>query len=818
MLVLAPALLFLILLSLVRSLRAQEKEGSILEGKVQTSEGAAAFVTVTLLNASDSSLVKGAVTDEAGHYRFSEVPAGQYLVCASMIGMERACSAPVRLDTGQQTVGLPLLTLRPGTHVLQGVHVKAARPYIEHKPGQTIVNVENSIVSAGNTALEVLEKSPGVTVDKDGNISLNGQSGVTVMINGRPTHLSSKQLTALLKGMSADALSQIELMTQPPSRYDAAGTGGMINLKMKKNAGTGFNGNLTVGGGLGAFPRYNAGGSLNYRNEHFSAYGNYNFNHDKDKSSLLLTRKFFSPGGKSLQAILRQMSEWEEPADNHNAQVGMDYFITPAHTLGFVLNGSASNSSFHSHSPVYFMDAAGKTDSLATSDNRTGGRWENLSANLHYTWDMDSAGQQLSFDADYAYFNMPGSQYIRTDFTGPEGDTLRSPEIRRGGQPTRVNIYSAKMDYTLPLKGNAKLEGGLKYSLAHTDNNSYFETLSGDKWQPDAGNISHFVYRENINAAYLNLSKTFKKGWSLQAGLRGEQTISRAEQLTIDSTVKRNYFQLFPNISLSRQLGKDNHVSLSYARRVDRPSYQDLNPMTFYVDKFTYQSGNPYLQPQFSHNIELSYTLKNRYIATLAYKRTDHIMTQVFRQIDSIRTTFITMGNLNSREDYTLNLNIPISITPWWSTNNNLLFIYQRFQGIYNDVPLDKGMPSFIGNTQQTFTLRHGWKAELNGMYRSTVLEGPLVVYPAWMLSFGIEKSLWDDRASLKLNVQDVFQTQNTKADMSIGNIDLYLEQRHFRRWAGLTFTWRFGNEKIKVNRHRNTGIEEEQNRIQRGN
>lgn len=817
--ILPIALVFSLLMIRPGAADAQQQATGSLTGKVLDDKGQAiSFATVTLLKTSDSSLVKGALTNEQGDYRFGGLAPGSYLLAASEIGMTKAFLGPVTLDGTHLSREMKPFRLQPGNQQLTGIQVQAAKPFIQHKPGQTVVNVENSPVSAGNTVMEVLEKAPGVLVDQNDNISLNGKSGVNVMIDGRPTHLSSSQLGSLLKGMPASAVSSIELMTQPPSKYSAEGTAGLINIVLKKNTALGFNGSVTAGLGYGQYLKYSAGTSLNYRNKHFSLYGNYDFNYGKNKFEMDISRDFYEPDSKQLQTTLKQASIMKVSGYNHTAQLGMDYYLTPKQTIGFVANGTfIGPGSFNTYSPVQFLDPAGHTDSISTSTNHTGYNWDNASANVHYNWDMDDKGSSLVANVDYNRFYQSMPQLIKTQVLDGEGNALHEPDQRRGEQPNRINIYAAKVDYTHPLSHQAKLEAGLKFSYVHTDNNSAFEVLKGNQWVNDPGNTNHFVYQENVNAAYINLSKTFKKGWSAQAGLRAEQTTTKTDQMTTDSLNKNHYFELFPNIALTRTINPNNVLSLSYSRRIDRPNYQNLNPFVYYVDEYTYRVGNPYLDPQFVNTVELSYTFKQRYSAVLSYTHTSDIMAQVIRQIDSTHATFQTQDNISKLDNLTLNLGIPVTVTPWWSMYNSLMGFYNLYDGIYDGYSLHKGFVTFMINTQQSFILPHGWKAELSGMYRTSTIMGPSVASPMGMISAGIGKSFWDNKASLKLNVQDILQSLNMKGKIAFGNLHASSEFHTLQRAANLTFTWNFGNRQVKVKKYKNTGIKEEEQRIQKG-
>lgn len=775
------------------------------------------FASITLRNVSDSSLVKGVLSDTLGDFSFHTINQGNYFVKVQASGAATAYSESFQLTEENPDVLLKEIRLVSASKSLAEVNVAAAKPLIEHQAGQTIVNVENSSLSAGNTIMEVLQKSPGVLVDQDDNISLNGKSGIMVMINGQPTHLAGDQLAAFLKNVPAASVSKIELMTQPPAKYSAEGTAGIINIVMKKNVATGWNGSLTAGAGYGQYWKYNAGGNINYRGEKLSVYANYNFNHRKNEFSIDMNRDFYVPGTETLSSSLQQKSEMIVGGDNHTAQLGLDYDINARQSIGFVLNGAFNNGDFDSHSPVNFLDATGNLDSVSTSDNHNGYNWKNESANFHYNLKLDDKGSSLAANLDYNHFYQAMPQSIHTITTNPQNEIIGDPISRKGKQPNDIDIYAAKLDYTKVLQHQLKLEAGVKTSFVKTDNNSVFEVLNGGGWSNDAGNTNHFVYNENVNAAYLSLSKTFQKGWSAKAGLRAEQANIETNQMTTDSVNKQHYLDFFPNVSLSKALNPNNVLSLSYSRRIDRPNYQSLNPFIYYIDEYTYRVGNPYLKPQYMNNIALAYTFKRMYSAELSYSHTNDIMSQVVRQDNVSQVMYQTQDNISRLDNISLSLSAPVMITRWWQTYNSAQVFYNRYKGLYDGYPLDKDYVSFMVNTFQTFILPHQWKAELNGMYRSRMIMGPFEMSPMGMVSAGIEKTLWNGKASVKLNVQDIFQTLKFDGKVNFGNLHL---TNHFRmqdRAANLTFTWNFGNQKIKVNKYKDSSIKKEENRIQKG-
>src|SRR5699024_11044269 len=301
---------------------------------------------------------------------------------------------------------------------------------------------------------------------------------------------------------------------------------------------------------------------------------------------------------------------------------------------------------------------------------------------------------------------------------------------------------TVKIDYTLPLKHKIKLSLGAKTSLVTSDNNVEYFRFDNDnkKWLYDSA-TNHFKYTENINAAYINLNKKFKKGWGLQLGLRGEQTISKGHQFTNDSTVKRNYLQLFPSVYVSKKLDKNNTLNASYSRRIDRPDYQDLNPFRYYIDPYTYNEGNPFLQPQLANSLKLAYSYKSLLTAALSYSNTSDVISQVLKQDDSARVTYQTRENLSRMQNTGLSISLSIPVTKCWMSNNSINVFHNIFQGEFLGAYLDFGRTAYTFHSTNTFTLPAHFKAELSGYYNSSMQWSIFTSRPQYSLSAGIQKS-----------------------------------------------------------------------------
>ncbi len=813
-------LLFSLFFAVSHQTNAQENSTALgtITGHIQDWQSKAIpYLYVHLHKATDSSLVKSVAADSLGNFIIKAIPQGHYYVKVQLIGFKPTISQPFQIGPAHTTINLPPLTLQ-SNNTLETVFITGTRPLIEYKPGQTLVNLENTSMSAGNSLMDLLRKSPGVFVDQNDKISLNGKSGVMVMINGRPTHLSGDQLAAFLKNVPAGSVAKIALMDQPPAKYSAEGTAGIINIIMEKKVATGWNGSLKLGAGYGQFWKYNGGVNVNYGGKKLSFYANYNYKHQRNEFNMDMTRQFIDPNTNALTSLMTQSSQMEIKGHNQTAQLGMDYQIDDNQSIGFVLNGSFNNGDFNSFSPIHFLNASGSLDSISTSKNHNGYNWENEQGNLHYNLKLDDKGSALTANLDYSHFYQTSPQSIQTSIKDASGNTIGTPLKRRGKQPNDINIYAAKLDYTQVLKNNYKLSAGLKTSFVKTDNNSKFELNDNGSWENDARNTNHFIYKENVNAAYVSLDKTFTKGWSAKVGFRAEQANIKTNQVTTDSINEQHYIDLFPNITLSKTINPNNILSLSYTRRIHRPNYQSLNPFVFYVDEYTYHSGNPYLQPEYTNKFALTYTFKRSYNAVLSYSRTNDIMARVVRQNDITHIIHQTQDNISQMDNIRLSLSIPVTITKWWSTYNSAQFFYNRYEGLYNGFQLDKGFASFMLNTYQSFRIAQGWKAELTGMYRGASIMGPFKIDPIKMISIGVQKSLWNNRGSIKLNVQDVFQSMKFATNTDFGNLHLHNQFKLNDRAVNLTFTWNFGNQKVKVRKHKESSIKQQESRIQKGN
>ncbi len=771
--------------------------------------------SVGLLRAKDSVIIKMAVTDKTGQFEIEKLAAGKYLVLVQSVGYNKYYSRIFDLANDQSLTVQPI-TLVSVSKELEGVVVSSKKPMIEQKLDRTIINVDASPTNAGATVLEVLEKSPGVSVDKDGNISLKGKQGVVVLIDGKSTYLGAQDLANMLRNMSSANLETIELMTNPPARFDASGNSGVINIKTRKTKTMGYNASITTGVTQGVLPKSNNSFNLNYRQNKINFFANASYNYNENFGDIKIDRNFRNQNTGVLLTTFDQLAKNNRMSNSYNYKAGFDYFMNKKTTLGLVVNGYSHVQDEYTNNTTYIKDPAGSVLTRTKAINDMNLKFRNVGINANLRHVFDSTGKELTIDADYINYSQNNKQVLSNEFFDHLGNIKSPDEILKGILPASINIYSFKTDYVQPMKGQMKFEAGLKTSYVNTDNDAQYSNWNGVQYINDITRSNHFLYRENINAAYVNFSKQFNKKWSAQLGLRTENTNINGNQLTTGEVFKRNYTQVFPTAYIGYTMNDKNQFALSYGRRIDRPNYQDLNPFFYFLDKYTYQVGNPYLRPQFSHNIELVHTYSGVLNTSLNYSRTNDIIQDVLEQIDSTNSSFMKKSNIARRQNFGVSISLGTPVTKWFRTNVYVNVFYNHFKGMVNKGEISVGATSFMTNISNQFTLPKGWGAEMSGFYRTQGVEGVLVARPMGGLHIGFTKQVLKNKGMIRLVVRDVLYTQIFRGYSKYQNVDVTIRQNRDSRVVNLSFTYRFSKGKTVAQRKRG-GANEEQNRVNLG-
>jgi outer membrane receptor protein involved in Fe transport len=806
--------IFTLLAGLMISISSLAQTKGAVSGKITDQQNKAMqSATVSLLKGKDSSVVKFTVTDKAGNFQFENITPGQYLISITAVGHAKAYSEKV--DIKENAISLKTIELLPQSKSLGGVTVTSNKPFIEQKIDRTIVNVEASVTNVGNSALEVLEKSPGITVDKDGNISLKGKEGVVVLVDNRPTYLSGPDLANLLRSMQASQLDQIEIMTNPPAKYDAAGNAGVINIKTKKNKQFGYNGSATVGYGQWKYPKFNESLNFNYRKNKVNFFTNLGHNRGEGWGVLAIKRNFRDKDTKGLLSSFDQETRRRNNNNTFNGKIGLDYFAGKNTTFGIVVNGFTSDNNRTNRTATDIFDT--KTGFLTKQKGVSSEKqeWNNFSTNLNFRQVLDTTGEELTADLDYITYNSSNATSLLNFYYDGAGADTDRPDTLLGSLPQDIKIYSGKMDYLLPLKKGAKFEAGLKSSIVKTDNNAGYDSILNGGIVHDFNRSNYFIYQENINAAYANLSGSLSKKWNAQLGLRLENTNAKGNQVTTGEKFDRQYTQLFPTAYLQYLANKNNSFVLNYGRRIRRPNYQSLNPFISFLDRYTYQQGNPNLKPQFSHNIELSNTYKNFFTTTLNYSRTTDIIQELFEQNEEKNETYVKQSNIAKQRQFGISVNANKPITKWWTSNMYVNVYNNKFDGIANNTPISISATTLVLNGSQQFKFAKTWNAEISGFFRTGGIEGVLQMRSLGMMSVGFGKQVMKGKGSVRLNIRDILYVQQFKGIIKYSNIDASVSGRNESRVANISFSYRFSKGKMGgAPKRRASSANDEQNRV----
>lgn len=811
-------LLTAVLFALNIDIQAQMKNGSVngkvVDGNTKTIESA----TITLLRAKDSTVAKMSVADKTGLFRFEGVAEGRYLVSVSAVGHNTGYSGTFEIGSASPSVSLSTIELVPAAKSISGVTVTARKPLIEQKIDRMLVNVEASASNVGTTALEVLEKSPGVSVDKDGNISLKGKQGVQVYVDGRPTYLSGTDLANMLSNMNSNQLEQIEIMTNPPAKYEAAGNSGIINIKTKKNKQVGYSGSISSSYTQGRLPRFSNGVNFNYRKNKINFFANLSQNYRRNFQNLDIQRKFIDASTKEIRSHFDQESRIREGGESYSGKIGLDYFATKKTTLGLVMNGFYSPSQFSNTSDVMISDPSKVLISRTFASTHNDRKWKHGGANLNLRHVFDSTGRELTVDADYLAYRSTNKQDLSNAYYDAGGTPTFKPDTLLGDLPQQINIYSARADYLHPLKNGAKFEAGLKTSYVKTDNNAVYDSINFGQRVRDIGRSNHFIYEENVNAAYANYSRPLGKKWFGQFGLRVENTNVKGKQMTTGDHFTRNYTQLFPTVYLQYKANDKHSFVMNYGRRIERPDYEDLNPFIMFLDRYTFEQGNPNLRPQFAHNVELTHSFKGFLNTTLNYTKTTDIINQVLEQNTDRNETFIKKSNIASQQQFGIAVSASGQIRKWWSGNLYVNVFNNRFKGIINGDPVDVSASTALLNVNNQFKFSKGWSAELGGFFRTPGVDGVFRINSLGAVNTAVAKQVMKGKGTFRLSVRDIFWTQRAKGTIRYSNIDAAFQQFRDSRLVTLGFTYRFNKGKMgNAPKRRNGAADDEKNRVKTG-
>ena len=807
---------FILALSYFTNIVGQSSNNGMVTGSVFVeNQQPADFATIALMRMSDTFLSKTTLPDKDGGFQLENIAPEKYFILISYIGYDTYRSGEINISPEMNQFKLGDIILNASTQTLSVVEVTAKVPLIERKLDRIIINVENSISSAGSHVLNLLERSPGVVVNEESGIRLRGKQGVIIMIDGKPSPLAGTDLMQYLKSVPASSIEKIELITNPSSKYDAAGNAGIINIKFKKDIRQGLNGTLSLNQGQGKYYKPSATSNLNYRNKKWNLFGNYSISAPKNFTRFFINRKFLNPDG-TLESVFDQQSFIPQPLNSQNLKFGADYYLNKKTIVGVMVNGNLLNHSRNGNTASRITDPLGQLAYTTETNNHFSGKNFNAFSNINLKHNFDSTGRELTVDIDFGGYTSRALQ----DFTNQYYNALGLPasnDLLNTNQKGNIEVVSAKADYLQPINDKSKLETGIKSSLVTTNSDIKFFNIFNHAATLDQTRSNHFIYRENINAAYINFSQEYAS-FDFQVGIRMEHTHTHGNQQTTGESFTRDYAQLFPTLFFNQKLNKDHTLSFSYSRRIDRPTYRQLNPFRIFVDPYTYVVGDPSLRSVSSQVFELNHTFKNKYITNLSYTKSHATITDIFSQDDQTKISYQIPANLQDFENYNFGLSIPLQYKKFYTANMAASVYYNVYNSPLQGGQLNNDYTAFDLNFSNSFVLgKKGWSAELNSFYQSKNAWGLFIIKDLAQVTAGLAKTTHNRKSTFKLSVSDLFTTNHIAVIVQYQNMDFFTDRTWDSRVATLSWTHRFGKTTIQRARQRSTGVEEEKRRAGNG-
>ena len=711
-------------------------------------------------------------------------------------------------DSAQKTL-LKDTSKLTAVKVLEEVVVKSRKPFVEMQIDKTVLNVQSNLVASSGTVFELLQAAPGIAITNEETINMSGKSGVNVLIDGRPTQLSSKDLANWLKSMPASQVDKVELISNPSAKYDAQGNAGIINIKLKKNSQKGFNGSVTGTYIQAVHPNANFSTDMNLRAGKWNFFANAAARKSRQNTDGAIDRIVNSNG--VIKNFINRTVDIDS-SSNVNTNLGADYYLNKQSSFGILIKTNEYRSSLITPGTTLIQNN-GNTDSSLQTLNDINQQNSRTNYNLNYHYE-DSLGREWNIDADYTNYRNSNNSLIKTNLLNAQqikyGNTVNEQSVA-----TAIDIYSVKADYAKSFKASkSKLEAGFKWNQINTDNDLQAALFYAGTMNPDTGRTNTFKYTENISAAYLSVNKKMGK-WETQIGLRAEYSRIKGQSTDLKGTSiyypDTSYLNLFPTAFLRYTLNDKNSFGINFGRRINRPSYQDLNPFEFVFDNYTRSKGNPYLLPELSSQLELSYSYRGALNIGLGYSHTQNVFQDI--SIQKGEVTEATTYNIGTEKRFFLNFSLYLPVNKWWELYTNLSPNYKRYQGQVPEGMIDQSAWAMNWYGSNSFSLPKQWKIQLSSW--GNIATRNAMSSTAWLgsVDLGIGKSWKDQPWSFRVSVSDLFNTQRWKQEVDFGNVNYQYLRKWESRSLRLQVTYKFGKTKFSK-RDREIGSASEEGRI----
>lgn len=749
------------------------------------------YANLVLFRQKDSTMVNGAITNQKGQFTIEKVPFGKYYLVVSFIGYSSLKIPDIMVNPKEPNKNLGQIKFEPSSSTLGEVNITAEKRMMEYSLDKKIVNVDKNLVSAGGSAVDVMQNIPAVTVDIDGNVSLRGSTNVNILVDGRPSNLSGMSRQAILEQIPASSIEAIEIITNPSAKYNPDGMSGIINIKLKKKTAQGLNG--LVSSSIGTGNRYNSSVNLNYSTSKFNLFGSWDGRWFQGKG---YGNTYRIATLKDTNFYTHQYSEMKRKMNNNNVKLGFDWYINQKNTITLSGQMGHDESSREQNLFSYSNDYNQTSYEHYFKQNTESENENSNSINLSYRKTFEKKNKE--FTADFSFSKSDESentdmnnQVLLDNYLPFNGVDEIQLQLNNGN----TQNGSALINYILPINEKLKLETGFQGIYRKIDNDfnlKNFDYLS-KTYIIDTNSINHFIYNENINAVYGTLSKEWES-ISIQIGVRLEQAYTTAEQITQAKTFENNYFSVYPTLHISKKLPNKNEMQFSYSRRVNRPNIYDLNPFKDYSNPLVINYGNPYLKPEYINSFELGHSKfweKRSFYTSIYYRQINDVIKRIsYLGTDGI--SYMTNENLSKGISYGVDLILEQEIAKWWRINANFSYFRTLIEGNSIDGSISTDNYSWTSKLNSNMTLLKNLSIQISANYRAPIITPQGKMYETYSADIAMKKDFMkDNRLSVSFRVSDVFNTQKFDMEAFGNNFYSTMTRKRQSQAAFLTLSYK---------------------------
>ena len=751
-----------------------------------------------------STPVKIVTTNKKGEYRFNDIIKGDYFININYIGYLPGTIQNIAVLDNTTAVLLPAVRLSLNNVKLKDVTVTGKVPFIVHSVDKTTVNIAESAISAGGNALEVLQRAPGVRVDENGNVTLNSKA-VMMFVDGRPTYVTGEDLKNLLSAMPASAIDKLELIDNPGVKYDASAEA-VINIKSLKGRNYGWNGTVNAGIGSGKFLRYNTGVTFNNRGRKYNFYGGYDYARSKWFAETQNNRLIDNIGYKNYVNLQNYKIR---KRNVHNLKIGLDIEPNKKTSYGVLLKGTSTMRTNNSNKVIQLGQQYFSADSFTRALNQGDFKILNPTINVYFKKTLDKTGNSISFNGDYLYTNRHYLDDYSFNYFNKTYLENKQPDYNHVEQPSVFKITAVSIDFSHP--GKVELDAGLKYVSSLSDNNLKWQKQQSGIWVNDPGRTNHFIYKENVSAAYLNAKYKYKK-WAFQAGLRSEYTKTIGNSITINQKFSKDFVDFFPQFSIYKEFKNESSLKLSFRKSIKRFGYDYVNPFITSYDKYSYSQGNINLKPQYRYTYTLNYNYKGKLNLQLYYAAGKDELSLFYRYKDTSNTALIGYyDNFNTLYKYAFSVDYQLEIT-------KKVVADIGYEGVRSGFVLPKnnlgspiiGHGFYLNLSWRLKNINFDFNSEFSAPYRNEIYNDGI----DYSYTFGSLFYILNKKLKVKISLRDFISNFSNFSEYKYLNAQFKRIRKSDTQSMNISIAFVFGKKSIKESKNRTTGLDLESQRI----